>query len=594
MGGLVGADPGAARIRTALAEKQEGSPLEFHRLQHALAGGDPADVAELLTGLTHFSALISHDASDESLAADLRVLVHAALEVDLLVCAAPSFTLSSRAQEDDATAETITESDSAAYPTLNAFRLFVMNLVSADAAFVEPVLVMFAKRAFTLPLVKREPAVRHVYAVISMILSTHPRSSALLARIATEKYPHPVRPEPEHCAYARSVLHVARECHSQALRGDLISTVIEKVVAVEALVPRELFAEPADEMPPPPPRVNFEAGAEEPDSDACEGGHLIPLVKEAEKIDSMLSELCLYIDLAYADTPTELIQKHFDPLFTAFERFVLPVQGARFAPFVLLYAASVGGAAVVLDVVERLRQSFFDPSKPEGLRVHHLQYSSAMVICADLVSANDVVAWMSPVAQWLNNYIDAHDRRAPLYTENDIDTDVHNLFYTAACALMITVCRRTDAFDGGSCADQDAIARMRLFRIMSSKMNPMLVISKPIVDEFADVVLECDGMDLSEILEENKFRFIPSLTRFGARNRFTYSTPMEPLALPRTKRYVQRFMRVEPLSDEDLEEEKPWVVASGKDIARLAPSLLSPPASYTGGPSAMILSTSLA
>lgn len=484
----------ADKVLKALEEKRSGNPLSYLRLEHAISSKSPTASAEVLAGLTHFVASL-HTGSPY--VSDLRKLISSALSMDLLVCATPT--------------------DNGEFPTLEAFHIFIINLVSADASFVEPVLDMLARKAFVaLPDRRRSPVLKYAYATVASVLDAYPRADALLAAVISARYPHPVRPAAEHVAYLRSVLHVSRECNSVELSRSIISTVFEKLGAIEALVPRDIFH----------------------GNDSTEGVFLTP---EAEKVELILVELFRHVDLAKRDTAS-FAARHFEHMFAAYEASIVPIEGARFAPYVLLYASSAGGEPAVLEVIKRMRQSFFDPSVSQRLREKFLEHSCGVVIRASLCGPGAALRWMVSIAEWLNRYIDAQERRSGCVAQ-DIDIDVHHLFYSACCALMTGVSKRRDAISTPMPFANDPADHMRLYRIMSCTMNPMLVLPGEIVREFVDVVREASGLDFADIIDENKGKFTPSRTKYGSRNKFEHDVRCWELELPNARLKLVDVMR---------------------------------------------------
>lgn len=519
MGGLASAaeQAGVSRVRLALLDKRKGNALAFHKLQHALARGTAEEITELLIGLTHFSVELSNGARDVD-AQSLRELMKSAVEINMQ-------SLSESCKKD---------SSGAAAAALDAYRLFVLNLVSADVTFVEYALVCFAKKAFLLNFEIREAAMDRVHSIIPSILAMHPQAAGILARIVNERHPHPVRQVVDICAYMRSILEVSLKCESQALRSAIISTTVEKLVTIDALVPSKV--EGLDD--------NDQGMVDVGEVDGCkEEGEIETLSAEAAKMDLALAEVLQFLEKACLHSRKRFVRRHLEPLFRAFERYVLPAQGARFAPYVLFHGATLAGERVAEDLCERLRQSFFDSSLDEETRASYIRFSSAMVSRSRVLSAAYALQWIRSVARWLNHYIDPYDERFLSAPFSDVDTDVHMLFYTAVCALMKAAALRQDAFEPSVCRERDVMARMRLLRIFSSPMNPLLIIPPAIVNQFCTTAMAVGGLDLKDLLNENELRYTPSRTKFGSRNSFTYYECLTPLELPESRGRISQEYR---------------------------------------------------
>lgn len=462
-------------VAAALERKAAGNSLDYLRLIHVLSSKDPVVIANVLTGLTHFTAALHGPHAD-----DIHGLVSAALDLDLDACAVAT----------DAT-----------YPALDALQLFAVNLASAHTAYVERLFDMFARKAFVMSVDIAGPVVKRVYVVVGAILKAYPSAAIVLVDVLRRRYPHAVRGNDEHVSYARALLHLASEF--KRITASVLGMVFEKLGAVEALVGDVLV----------------------------EG----KLTEEAEKLESMLLEVVAFVEGGRGYS--------FDQVYAAYESAIVPVEGTRFVPYIVMYAAMKAG--VVMELVEKLRVGFFDLGMSERLREKFLQHSSAVVIRAEMIGIAEVVDWVTSVAEWLNRYADICERN----NEGEVDTDVHHLFYCACCALMTTISKRKEAFSSRGPESEDIMHRMRLLRIMSCSMNPLLVLPGEIVEDFVSVVSEIGRMDLSAIVEENKRRFAPSRTRYGSPNQFSYAVRCPDLELPTVRNKLDRYIRSDNAMD---------------------------------------------
>lgn len=478
MGGLnpVSEPTGVSRIRDALDEQQNGSSSAFHKLQYTVARGTSAEVTELLLGLTHF-AYMQHGGST-----GMRQLLTTALNINFDACIS------------------VEEGPDAMAALLAAYSGFVHNLVSAHVTFVEPALVAFAKRAFVLTSVVRKPVMECVLTMVPLLLTMHPQATDVLARVVHERHPHQVRPGPELAAYMRAVLELAHVCNSETLRRSIIFTVVEKLLAIDALVPAEYVESviPTDDdtkmevdNESTGRRVSFAS-----DSALCE---------EAEKMDLVLAEVLQFLDGACKSSGDSFAASYVEPIYFAFQRYVLPQQGARFVPYVLFYAVSLAGPAVSEDISERLRQSFFDSSLYEENRSVYLRFSCGIIARCNTISARFCLGWMNSLALWLNRYTDPLAENG-FPSQSDLYPGNHVLFYTAVSCLLKTITLRPDALDPSLTQQRDALAQMRLFRVLLSPLTPTFYVSSSVVSPFCDLAWKSTGVDWREALRESEYR----------------------------------------------------------------------------------------
>lgn len=461
MGALTDKPHPALRIQYALDELTSGNSLEYLRLQHTLRGTNPTTLSPILSGLTHFAVKLHHDDPQKP----LHTLFKAALQIDLPTIASHQVTLTATAT-------------------------FLRNLVSADASFVEPVLVMLT-RAFLLPVEIREAFMEEVHNLINFLLSVHPRAAALVVSILRERYPHPVRPAEEHAPYLRGVLSVCRNC--PLLMKPLTNIVYERVAAVEALVPYDgLFVDDA-------------------------------LEPEAEKMDVILQEMFRHFELAKGKP---FLERIFEPAFDAYESYVVPCE-ARFTPYIILHGASMGGDNILYSVIERLRVTFFDRGISARVREKFLEHSCGLLIRAKNISREMTHKWLDSMATWLHGYIDNTIRRG---SSQEVDADVHHIFYTGVAAWVRVVTKRREY------VTEDSLAGWRVGRIVGCGMRPLIMLDERICREFLTVAGDSVVFDVD-------WAYRPTRTRYGAPNVFEFADRLPDLELPVARDKIQHLVR---------------------------------------------------
>lgn len=355
-------------------------------LRRCLRGGDAAAITELFNALSHFALSNALTRPD---------LLKAALEYDFS-------TLSP--------------------DLLSAYHHFVLNLVSANAAFVEHSFHAFARRAF----LSDDPLVlATVHTCIRSVLGMYSAATTVLSTVVCQRYPHQVRKTAELAAFTRSVLSIARECVCPQLCADIIAAVVEKLVAVQALVSADDSA--------------------------------------SDKMDSLLAEVFAFIDQCCEENcKTSFKLRVVDPLIVAFERFVIPAQGGKYVPFVLLRCLSHAGTETAQGVCERFRQNFFSYEIREEARLSYLSMSAIITGHSPVVSPTYVLLWMRSVAHWCNKFVDNKGVHHRL---------VHVFCIVVGILVKLTTVRK-DALDPMRTNSKDALSSMRLFRVLVSAHQP--------------------------------------------------------------------------------------------------------------------------
>lgn len=518
MGGLQ-LPPSADIIVSALNSHAAGNSLELHRLHHVFANAAPS-VASLLHALTHLTARL-HTADDS--AAALRTVIDAALAVNL-PSALANATSAKLKPEDPSSRRDATVDDHK--DPLSAFASFAINLISVDATYLEPLLNLLVTKLFFIPVEQSAEFEPLIERIVTAAVSTHARATYLVTDAISRRYPHPVRPVVEHVAFSRAVLFVARAVPAPPLVRAITNALFERLSAIEATVPGDVrdikIINPKQIVPNSPV-----SAAEDEDGSLC---------PDAVKLQAIMIQLVRHFDLAFEHSSHTYHTLHLDALFHAYDTYVVPVHRTRFTPYILLYASSLAGRSCVLDVTERLRQAFFDSTQGVRLRGYVLEHSAVLVCRSKYIGVPDALSWFARLTSWLNAYIDATGA-SPLNTV--VDVDIHRLFYSACATLMATLSRRSDILTRPS--SSEALARMRISRILHSSLAPTLVIPSEVVSRFVDAVAHLGSginVDLSHICERS---FASTRTKYGAPNRLSYAFRCPDLPLPTLRSKIDRF-----------------------------------------------------
>ncbi|CAN8068816.1 unnamed protein product [Agarophyton chilense] len=454
----------AIRVRVVLNPNSNQNSLELIHLLHTLSGTNPNSIAPILDGLAHHTvSLHMHNQMSP-----LHQLTRAALNIDL---------------------HALTQTNGSQHIALDTFVSFLINLVSANANYIESVFGMIFKRAFTISAANEE-LLKAMHRVISYTLQTYPRSKILLLSILQSSYPHPIRPPVEHLSYSRAALRLA---YTTGLSHPLLLTFTERLAAIEALVPQNVYADDSSQ-----------------------------LCLEAERLELVLLEFCSFFDKGGS----------FEAAFTAYQVFIVPLDCPRYTPYCLIYAACINPSiTAVHEVVERLWQSFHEPSTPFELRRHFLEHSASVVLRTKTYDSDSVIKWITRLAAWMNAYIDA------LNGNEYLDVDLHSPFYTAVSVLMkIMIGRRIASIN------HEVLSTMRLYRILCSGLSVATVLPHILVKKFMDEVLDSFDLDCTHVIQGSRHGFLSGATQRETKNTYNYNDFCPNVMLPKFKAKLNQYI----------------------------------------------------
>lgn len=354
---------------------------------------------------------------------------------------------------------------------LEVYRHFVLNLASVSARFVKPALQSLARRG----LFHNDESVREMTInLVLALLQLYPQATELAASVLLQFYPHHIRPEEELSLYTRGLLTIFERTTSPILREGIIHAVIDKLIAVQGIVPSDIHEVP-EAINDAPRVVSFDLPEEK------------LLCESAKKMDTLLIVVFKFLDNAkslFNDSYPEIV---IEPIITAFARFVAPAYGGRFLSLVLLRALALSNSDVAERVIDQLSIVFFDSAVHRDIRLFYLSLSSALIIRIPCITSRFVLSWLKRVCQWLSHYIQ-HNPDLPGNPD---------FAFAAACAVRVIIERR-DAVNRN-----DELARLRIIRILRVARLPHELRKRfcLLVNEFGGVDVRsmakaCPGRDL--------------------------------------------------------------------------------------------------
>eukprot|EP00172_Hildenbrandia_rubra_P001016 Plantae.Rhodophyta-Hildenbrandia_rubra.ctg16076.p1 GENE.Plantae.Rhodophyta-Hildenbrandia_rubra.ctg16076~~Plantae.Rhodophyta-Hildenbrandia_rubra.ctg16076.p1 ORF type:complete len:538 (-),score=61.77 Plantae.Rhodophyta-Hildenbrandia_rubra.ctg16076:118-1731(-) len=493
-------------IEHALNAKLDGSPALFNALIIRLSKNNHESISQLLQALSGYAVTLS-DGNDKR-SASLRLLVDAALRFDFV----------SHADNEDA---------------LSAMHFFILNLISASSKYVEPVILIITTIISKTGQAAEGQLHSRLHSFLRKLLDVYPRCSGLLVRIVKSNFPHHVRPVEELQAYTRFLLGMAEYFENTLHRARLIDLIVEKMAIVDAYVPVE--------------PVVGESIDSETSADMTEHGQekVVEVNPTMQKMDVLLLEVCEFINRVSKDTTQNLFPEVFEAFVRAHKTRVVPMHRARFVPFSVYYAACCAGEGPVRWLVESLRQYFFDERLSKASRVSFVQHSAALVCRIRYFDSADALAWLNSLVSWLHSYLDfvetARAARRPT-----ADADQHRLFYGAVAAVMYVTCYRRDALASSSDHPGNVIGRMRILRLLRSRLNPLKILPADLTQKFASVICEDGAFNLNEVFRKSSRQSIATKTCFNNLNYIHPFFPLEPPALPSFGTHLMQFYRQNP------------------------------------------------
>lgn len=592
------------RIDAALAAREAGDPAMFNGLVLSLSPEtNPEETADILIGLTHFSTALNDPDITSSRHDSLQEIFDAAINLEFSKCLRPHgmdgssdsrarphrTALSNKVGEDGSTSHPFStvSTTTSCHPSrtkressqdlgrtpvprrlLDGYKEFVRNAASAGSGYVEQLMTTFARHHCKLPFPQFEGLVDVVHDTLVAAIRAYPSAESVFARVIGENYPHVVRPLEEHLCYSRAVLRVVSLTESTRLARVLVSTVIERLATIDAMVPDELgeFKEHKRSSDPTEKSCSNRGDSDsascqlpsaasegmpqacsssplssvgESSSEKCEVRGQFVLDPVAEKMDALLHEVLLFLrDLSFSQACADIFPTISTAVLRSVENCVVASEAGKHTALILLYATSLLGSDSVVATADLFRVLFFDPESSNRVRIAYLFHSAALLCRARCVAAPDVRKWLNHISAWLNSYIDRVDD-----LNCAVDAQEHEMFYAGVYAFLYTICTRSDVFDISEGGAIEAAHELRVLRVLSTELSPLLVFPPDVVAHFCATLSSVGDIDLSDLFEHIEGKRVSAWTKSGSLNRFRATMPMEVCGLPKSRSLVWQHYR---------------------------------------------------
>lgn len=356
----------------------------------------------------------------------------------------------------------------------------------------------------------------------------------------------------EHTAYLSNILRVID--YVPALRQKILAVVTDRTIKIDVEIQGYLEDLDEDELAQLEADIHdYESDDEDAASIASDdssddeeddplpgaSASLQSIRETADKLDSLLAILLEYYSLSFPDIPTEdpspSSTSTFEMLHQFFTTTILPTHRSRFTQFLLFWAAQKSPQFSDRFCVSLIDKAF-DNAKTMRQRTQAAAYLASYVARAKLMPTNDIRVVVRVLCRWLGEFI---DQRSVECTGPDAAR--WSGFYAVAQAVMYIFCfrhRQLRELDPSNLDDEDDEDELNpptsalsttipimggrwtpgldiMNKVITSKFNPLLVCSKPVVEMFAKVASDNEFLFCWSVLEQNRRR--GALSRAGSR-----------------------------------------------------------------------------
>ncbi|KNC80573.1 hypothetical protein SARC_07072 [Sphaeroforma arctica JP610] len=269
----------------------------------------------------------------------------------------------------------------------------------------------------------------------------------------------------------------------------------------------------------------------------------IPLPVMAHKLDRLMCVMFEYLEVSSAikagETPAENRERMkgvFVSMVGAFDDVLLPTFQSKYVQFVLFKLCSFHESNPPI-FISFLEKRLYNPRANPVERIAAAAYVGGIVTRHAFVTVHTAAHALRKMAEFISKYIDTHDDK--LHPGSVANLVEHRVFYGVCQAVMYVLCFKHDAImrEYG-----DAwVRKLRLEKMVICNLNPMQIVLKSIVEEFARVMKLHQIVYCYAVITRNTAMVSSAqgAKEFSALDSFF---PYDPYNLPESSKYVTNYI----------------------------------------------------
>ncbi len=345
--------------------------------------------------------------------------------------------------------------------------------------------------------------------------------------------------------YIRNLTEMLGYLESAADRETLLKVVIERLVQLDAHLPKLLEDEDEDDEEDDDEESGEMFRMEEGSADASS----VQAAKDDDPSDATIARRNLdaamtvmfdYVESA-SSTPEDL-RRLYPPMLSAFEAHVLPAYATGHVQFLLFRLLAVdeerggGKARLAASFLDWLWSKFTDPNTAPILRQSCAAYVASLVARARFVGLPMAKVCLERLVQWVHGYISAredqlHGRKRGVGGDYMyVDIRAHGAFYAACQSALYIFAFRHQEF----VSSERLLAFLRglnLSTVVTSRLNPLRVCLPSVVANFAAVARRYQLVYCDAVIQRNARINLPVVGGLSSGGSTSASSSAKPLLL---------------------------------------------------------------
>ncbi|XP_064636420.1 RNA polymerase I-specific transcription initiation factor RRN3-like [Lineus longissimus] len=446
------------------------------------------------------------------------------------------------------------------------YQTVLLNLISAHSYYLRSCAKMLVK--IFLPTFEKSPSATthitdaqrekddqafiHVHGLLQSIAKIVPLTPQVLMPVLVGCYPFVTKDCYIHACYVRNLLQIAQ--YMPVLRKQILSLIVEKMLELDALAPRQDIQEVEDDVDEDM-NIDDEVEMFEMDSENEEStpplsdtgqdekpmGH-----KDANKLDQLMDILLQFIYSVChpkEEFDWEAAKSLYKDLLYVFDAIILKTYLSCHVQYILFYITSFQ-QQLSDGFVDYLWKKVKDPNMQPIFRQSAVAYLASYVARAKYVSVSTARTILEFMVKWVNTYI-----KQASYSASQADVVHHGPFYSVCQAIFYIFIFRHKEF----LAEEDGMkfcASLNFQTIVTCRLNPLRICLPVVVKTFSSIARQHQIAFCDTVIEHNNRSNLP-LTTLKTQGRIKLSLtnaldsffPFDPYLLARSQRHIEPLYR---------------------------------------------------
>ncbi|XP_060528989.1 RNA polymerase I-specific transcription initiation factor RRN3 isoform X2 [Cylas formicarius] len=429
---------------------------------------------------------------------------------------------------------------------VNEYQSFIVNLVSAHnyhtKYVVDKLVSLFLPSPKDPEWTKGKPTKKekakcmHVHLLLNVLLSVVPMCKEILFKAINMYYPYYNKSTHTQEYYLHNLLQILK--YQPSFRPDIFNLIFTKLVTMDVNAPKDILQQNYEDE---------DLFAMDDDSKSIVSSRTaftnVNRIALCSALDVCMDMMLKYIEIECHDSKGELdwekTKSLYNDMIHTFDKIILPTYNTNYVQFVMF---------VLCSLKSTLTEAFFsylwkkvcNPNVAGVLRQTAITYIASMIARANFVTLTMIKSSLREISDWIHTYVTNQDGLESI----NCDVRVHSVFYSVCQALFYVIAfRHKDLITTKK--NIMFLESLNLTKIVTSRLNPLRVCQKAVVQNFAAVTRKYQLAYCYTIIDHNNRNTMPLIyqdekgSSVISNNVLSDFYPFDPYILERSSRYIR-------------------------------------------------------